>query len=192
MIKKIVINGITEIQDNLRYELQEGFFVETESGITLFTFLTESCSIPDNYIRDKVKTIFHNGNPIDNVYSVKLLNDSVVAISGAMPGIVGAMMRMGSPYASMRESITEKGGDIVNTGVNIHVKLKLFNVILDDLGTRFIESGIILERENIIRIIRKSEHNRGSGFLFKIDNNTADSSKPEILKDAKYIIAAVN
>ena len=50
----------------------------------------------------------------------------------------------------------------------------------------------ILERENIILIIRKSEHNRGSGFSFKIDNNTADSSKPEILKDAKYIIAAVN
>ena len=185
MIKKIIITGVPEVVELLHYELQNGFYVETESGIKL---ISGSCGIPESYIRDKVKTIFHNGNPVDDPASVKLRNDSVVAISGAMPGIVGAMMRMGSPYAAMRESITEKGENIFQTGDSIHVMLKLFNVILGDLWRGFVEKGVILDRERILRVIGNG--GRDSHFIFKIDNEKTDSSKPGIITDEKYIIIA--
>lgn len=188
MIKKIIITGVPEVVELLHYELQNGFYVETESGIKLISFLTGSCGIPESYIRDKVKTIFHNGNPVDDPASVKLRNDSVVAISGAMPGIVGAMMRMASPYAAMRESITEKGENIFQTGDSIHVMLKLFNVILGDLWRGFVEKGVILDRERILRVIGNG--GRDSHFIFKIDNEKTDSSKPGIITDEKYIIIA--
>lgn len=191
MIKKIIIQGIPEAGDIIHYELQGGFFIETLSGTTIFSFLIQSCDIPEAYIADKIQTVFHNGNPVDDLKKVQLYEDSVVAISGAMPGLVGAMMRIGSPYAPMRESITEKGGREGETGGKINVKLKLFNVILSDHGKRFTENGVIFEKETILRIIRKCETAAGKNFLFLIDNISAESSESEKLIDEKYLISYV-
>lgn len=188
MLKKIVITGVPEARERLHYELQSGSRVETESGITLLSFLTGSCGIPESYIADKVKTIFHNSNPVDNAESVRLNAESVVAISGAMPGLVGAMMRMGSPYAAMRESITEKSEDIAHAGDLIHVTLKLFNVILRDLWKGFVEKGIILDSERILGIIKKSEVERGSPFNIEIDGTATGSSETDRLTDEQYIV----
>ncbi len=190
MIKKIIIKNIPEAADIIFYELQGGFYIETLSGTTIISFLTKSCDIPESYIIDKIKTIFHNGNPVDDIKTVKLYEDSVVAISGAMPGIVGAMMRIGSPYAPMRESITDKGATEGVIGEMIPVKLKLFNVILSDHGKRFTENGVIFERETIHRLIRKCEYAAGKKFLISIDNESLESSYVEQLTDEKYLISS--
>ncbi len=189
MIKKIIISGIPEAVEILNSELQNGFFIETEEGRTLNSFLTDSCGITEDYIANKVKTIFHNSNPVDAPASVMVRDGSVIAISGAMPGLVGAMMRIGSPYAVMRESITEKGNNIKRSGKNIYVKLKLFNIILNELGGRFLSRGIILGKESIIRIIKKSETNRGGSFLFNFDNIEVDSTMADSFTDEKYMIS---
>jgi len=189
MIKKLILKNIPEAADIILYELQGGFFIQTESGITLLSFLMQSCAIPENYIKDKIKTIFHNGNPVDDIKTTKLYSDSVVAVSGAMPGLVGAMMRIGSPYASMRESITDKGNAEGINGEKILVKLKLFNVILSDHGKRFTENGVIFERETILRLIRKCETAAGENFTFLIDNISAGSSEYEKLTDEKYLVS---
>lgn len=189
MVKKLIIKNIPEAADIIHYELQGGFYIETESGITLLGFLIESCSIPENYIKEKIQTIFHNGNPVDDLKTTKLYSDSVVAISGAMPGIVGAMMRIGSPYAPMRESITDKGDAEGITGERILVKLKLFNVILNDYGKKFSENGVIFERESVTRIIRKCESASGKNFLFSVDEANYDSKNIETLSDEKYSLS---
>lgn len=186
MAKKLIIKNIPEAADIIHYELQGGFYIETESGITLLSFLVQSCSMPENYIEEKIKTIFHNGNPVDDIKTTKLYGDSVVAISGAMPGLVGAMMRIGSPYAAMRESITDKGDSEGTIGEKILVKLKLFNVILSDYGKRFSENGVIFERETVIRIIRKCETVSGKNFLISIDDAIYNSDNPENFSDEKY------
>jgi len=189
MLKKIIIQGIPEAGDIIHYELQGGFYVESVSGITLLSFLIQSCNIPENYIGDKIKTIFHNGNPVDDLKTVKLFENSVVAISGAMPGLVGAMMRIGSPYAPMRESITDKGNAEGVTGDKILVKLKLFNIILNDHGKRFIEHGAVFDRETIHRIIRKCQSLTENKVSIIIDDTVFESTGIEQLTDDKYIIS---
>jgi len=189
MLKKIIIQGIPEAGDIIHYELQGGFYVESVSGITLLSFLIQSCNIPENYIGDKIKTIFHNGNPVDDLKTVKLFENSVVAISGAMPGLVGAMMRIGSPYAPMRESITDKGNAEGVTGDKILVKLKLFNIILNDHGKRFTEHGVVFDRETIHRIIRKCQSLTENKVSIIIDDTVFESTGIEQLTDDKYIIS---
>ncbi|HPS59414.1 MAG TPA: hypothetical protein PK514_15025 [Spirochaetota bacterium] len=190
-MKRICIKNLPEAGELLYSELQNGFYMEAAEGTSIRSFLTNSCGIPESYIKDKIKTIFHNNNPVDSLDSVKVSNGSVCAVSGAMPGLVGAMMRMGSPYASMRESITEKGEDISATGKTVFVKLKLFNVILGDLGQGFISGGVIFDRDDVVRIINKIAVKHGSSFSFKVDDLSFNSSKSGKLSDEKYIIKSI-
>ncbi len=188
MIKRIIISGIPDAEEILHYELQSGFLVSSVEGITLTSFLITSCNIPDPYIREKVKTIFHNGNPVDDPHCTRLKDGSVVAVSGAMPGLVGAMMRMGSPYAAMRESITDRSENITETGHSIYVRLKLFNVILNDLWSGFLNNGLIFEKEKIIYLIKKIETLHGSVFPFRLDEVLTDSSDIVKFDDELYMI----
>jgi hypothetical protein len=189
MIKHIIITDIPEAADLIYYQLQDGFYVKALSGTAILTFLTDFCKIPENYISDKIKTIFHNGNPVDDIKNVKLYEGSVVAVSGAMPGIVGAMMRIGSPYAPMRESITEKGDEKGIAGETIYVKLKLFNSILKDHGERFAGEGVIFDKKIIIGIISKCETAAGKKFMLSIDNKITASSETENINDEKYLVS---
>lgn len=136
-------------------ELQKGFYLLSNEGKTIHSFLTEDCGINDDYISSKIKTIFIDGRPVDDVFNTKIKKGGVCAISGAMPGIVGAMMRIGSPYAVMRDSITAKPDKTVESGKEIIFELKLFNVILSDIGVNFLKKGILLEKNRIIELFLK-------------------------------------
>jgi len=129
-------------------ELQRGFCMEARAG-TVYEFLAETCRMSDEYIAEKIKTVFINGGPVDDIYNTEIKEGDTCAVSGAMPGLVGAMMRMGSPYASMRESITVKPGKSALSGRSIFVKLKLFNMVLSEKGPCFLAGGILLERERV-------------------------------------------
>lgn len=190
-MKRICIKNLPEAGELLYSELQNGFYIEAAEGTSIRSFLINSCGIPESYIRGKIKTIFHNSNPVDNLDSVKVSRGSVCAVSGAMPGLVGAMMRMGSPYASMRESITEKGENIRVTGTSVFVKLKLFNVILSDLAQGYISGGVILDRDDVVKIINKTAARHGSSFSFTVDDSSCDSLKIGKLSDEKYIIKSI-
>jgi len=136
-------------------DLQSGFSVSSKEGVTIYTFLTEYCGIGDEYISAKVKTIMIDGGPVDDIFNTKIHDKGVCALSGAMPGIVGAMMRMGSPYAAMRESITVRPGGVSEPVKDILIDLKLFNVILSDLGAQFLKRGILLEKKRVINLFKK-------------------------------------
>ena len=186
-----MIRDISEAYDILFYELQNGFYVKAPGGVNIYSFLSDYCGIADSYIKEKIKTIFHNGNPVDHPEGVKLSEGSVCAISGAMPGLVGAMMRMESPYAAMRMSITEHGGTVSSSTGEIYVRLKLFNVILSDIGGNFVSSGAVFDLDDTIRIIKKIEISHGSPFSFTVDDIYLSSSDTGRLTDKKYRIKAV-
>ena len=136
-------------------ELQKGFFIPSYEGITVYSFLTEFCGISSEYIAQKIKTILIDGGPVDDIFKTGIKEGGVCAISGAMPGIVGAMMRMGSPYAAMRESITTRPDQSSESGKRIIVELKLFNVILSDKGPDFLKQGILLNKKRVSDLFKK-------------------------------------
>lgn len=138
--------------------LQKGFYISSSEGRSVYSFLTNDCGISDTYITDKIKTILIDGGPVDDIFNTEIKNMGVCALSGAMPGIVGAMMRIGSPYAAMRESITVKPVKSSESGKKIIVELKLFNAVLADLGLDFLGKGIIIDRERAADLLKKKEN----------------------------------
>jgi len=186
-MKKIYID-IPEFRDILFYELQSGFYLISLDGVSVRTFLKDFCHIPQDYIKDKIKTIFHNGNPVDNLDAVYVRDGSTLALSGAMPGLVGAMMRIQSPYAVMRDTITDKGGEVKSSGKDICVRLKLFNVVLNDLGFDFIERGIILDKTDLLRILKKLPGFSTKGFVLKTDDLPMTVTDIEISAFEKFTL----
>lgn len=154
-IDTLLLKCHRDILPLFRQELQKGVYITSSEGKTVHSFLTENCGISDRYISEKIKTVFIDGGPVDDIYNTIIKEGGVCALSGAMPGIVGAMMRIGSPYASMRESITVKPAAITDSGKEIIYGMKLFNTILIDLALHFLKRGILVEDKRIYELFSR-------------------------------------
>lgn len=142
---------------------QAGVWVAARPGESLRDFMAASLGFPAAYIEGSVSTVFLDASPVDDIDAAVVRPGCLIALSGAMPGLVGAVMRRRSPYASFRKAISHSGGadapfnrpageeaaagdaargDRVPGGREepCLVRLKLFNAVLRDMG------GIVLER----------------------------------------------
>lgn len=131
---------------NLFSELfMSGVFIKTNLiGESVYDFLLYELELDNDFINNRIGTIFINGMPVDDLFSSKLVNESHIALSSAMPGLVGAILRRGSPYAVMREDITFKCTQKDYTTYGF-ILLKLFNLLINDIGKKILQKGIFLE-----------------------------------------------
>jgi len=150
---KLLIKGTVEFAGLFMPEFQDGIYISTSEGCTIYSLLTENCGFSDQYISERIKTILIDGGPVDDIFNIKIKEGGVCALSGAMPGIVGAMMRIGSPYASMRKSITVGPDKSFESGKSIIFKIKLFNMILSDMGNHFLTRGIFIEKDRVLNFL---------------------------------------
>ena len=86
--------------------LRQGFMVETPVGCSVKTMLHNTLGMDDNYVEARIKTIFLDAKPVDDINSACINDGSVLALSGAMPGLAGATLRRGGHLASFRGSIS--------------------------------------------------------------------------------------
>jgi hypothetical protein len=122
--------------------MQQGVGLETTIGHSVHDFLAHHLGLDPSYIESTITTIFLDGKPVDDMHTARLKDGSVLALSGAMPGLVGATMRRAGFYASLRSTIShrnEEGDMPVTDGL---VVLKLFNVIVRDLGEEVLRHGM--------------------------------------------------
>lgn len=139
--------------------LQQGVTVEAHVGCSLELLFSHQWQIPAEYAARRITTIFLNCRPIDSLSTAIINEDAVIALSGAMPGLVGATMRRGGYYAAMREGIThhDTNGNVVDR--NATVRVKLFNLLLPELGPGFLKRGIIIPAGELSRFFNgKSEY----------------------------------
>jgi hypothetical protein len=134
--------------------LQGGFYIKSPEGISVMEFLTEICKVSNDYIVENVKTVFINQKPADKLDEVLIAPEMTCALSGAMPGLVGAMMRMGSFYSVLREGITYHNSGSGKTGNETLVKLKLFNKVLYDKGPEFLLRGIYADKNEFLNLLK--------------------------------------
>jgi len=127
--------------------LMEGVEVEIETGASVKQLLTEQFGITADYISSRITTLFLNSRAVDNTTTALVQDGAVLALSGAMPGLVGATMRSGGFYAAMRGAMTHHNGDDIPLAKQGRIKLKLFNLLLDELGPRVLNRGIVLNTE---------------------------------------------
>ncbi len=134
--------------------LLRGCHVVAQVPCTLQDLLCGQFDLNLDYVSTRITTIFLDGKPTDNIDEAQVANGSTVALSAAMPGLVGATMRRGGFYAAMRSTITHRDrveGGALRQGT---VRVKLFNMLLHELGPLLLGRGVMLtptEMEDFFR-----------------------------------------
>jgi len=124
--------------------LQEGVWVVCRVGATLENLLVDQWGIETDYVAGRITTMFLNSRAVDDIASSVVHGGSVIALSGAMPGLVGATMRCGGFYAAMRGAMTFRQDDLGRGSGIDRVRVKLFNLLLKELGPGFLARGIVV------------------------------------------------
>jgi len=138
--------------------LSYGFKLEVQVGCSLLDMLCNKIGINEKYLNEKVQTVFLNGKVVDDFSDEIVKDESVIALSSAMPGLVGAVFRKGGILASMRSKhIPQKKHESINNYSIGHVTLKLFNLIASDLGADFFRKGICIKGHHFIRYVKSKQ-----------------------------------
>jgi hypothetical protein len=122
--------------------LSAGFPVKTSVGVSVREFLCNGLKIDPEYVDTVIQTIFLNGRALDDIDHAMLTDGSVLALSGAMPGLAGAIFRRGGAYASLRSNVAAAPSQFRKQPTEGIVMVKLFNQVAADLGPSFFKKGI--------------------------------------------------
>ena len=122
--------------------LGHGVSMNVQTGCSVKDLLCQQFEIPEDYLDQRIKTIFLNAKVVDDLSSATVTDGSKLALSGAMPGLVGAILRSGGFYAAMRSQIScdiNKPSSLLRAG---KITLKLLNLVVKELGPAFLAQGI--------------------------------------------------
>jgi hypothetical protein len=129
--------------------LQKGFAMKVFTGCSVQSLMSEQWGLSTEYIKNRVSVVFMDGKPLDDLDSALLTDQSTLVLSGAMPGLVGAAMRRGSVYNTLRNTITYLKTEDAQTSRPGFIKVKLFNVLMKELGPILLARGIYIERNDL-------------------------------------------
>jgi len=127
--------------------LQEGVAVPVREGTPVLRFLTDQLGIDAQDVAERVTTVFLDGQVVDDLGAALLRDGSSLALSAALPG-VGATMRRNGAYAAMRATISrssETASPPLAAGAVGTVRVKLFNLLIEELGPALLRHGIVLD-----------------------------------------------
>lgn len=123
--------------------LQKGFHVEITTG-NLQNMLCKTCGLDPAALNARIQTVFLNGKPVDNMATANVQDGDCLALSAAMPGLVGATMRSGGVLAGFRHSISYRPEDSQSNARGGMLLIKLFNLLIKEIGPRFLQQGILV------------------------------------------------
>ena len=126
--------------------LQKGVFVERAGASSVMEFVCKLLNLTSDAVAADVKTIMADNSVVDDPASSPIQNVETLVLSGAMPGLVGAMLRSDSPYKAMRATITSTGEGRVDADTSM-IKVKLFNMVLKKYTKRMLEHGFWIEND---------------------------------------------
>lgn len=128
---------------------QKGVRVEIETGCTLESLLYDQWGLSPEYVMQKVSTLFLNGKPVDDLSTARVAERAVLALSSAMPGLVGAVMRRDGFFSTLREGITYRENETSDCSRIGLITVKLFNLLIDEIGPLFFSRGFWVLREDL-------------------------------------------
>ncbi len=145
--------------------LGHGFSVKVQTGTSVKELLCNQLGIHEDYLAQRIKTLFLNSKVVDDVNSAIVDKDATLALSGAMPGLVGAIMRSGGFYAPMRSQISHEKDTPTSQLKHGQVTLKLWNLVVKELGPTFLERGIWIETKECKSFIERHSDVLKAGCL---------------------------
>lgn len=132
--------------------LQQGFYIEITAG-TIQDKLCQICDMDPGRLRRLIQTVFLNGKPVDDMAKALIQKGDCLALSAAMPGLVGATMRSGGVLAGFRDTISHRPSQMERDAQNGVLTIKLFNLLIKEIGPLFLRKGILLESEDFRNLI---------------------------------------
>ncbi len=127
--------------------------MERSSTITFAELFASLPGFSTKYIGDRIETIFQNGLPVDDIETGIDGPAPVIAISGAMPGLAGAIFRKNSFHAALRTSDSNALPDKLERSEGVLIRLKFFNVIASEKGGTILNSGCFMKSDSVLKFI---------------------------------------
>ena len=155
--------------------LQQGVTVKVQVGCSLATLLQDQFGLDPAYLRSRIQTVFLEGKPVDDLDTASVKDGATLALSAALPGLAGATLRRGGPFASLRNQISHREEETCIAPEDGFVRLKLFNLLIPELGPAFLKRGFFFSREEFEEFLKglPEEFWRGCGEI-KIDGKEKD------------------
>jgi hypothetical protein len=129
--------------------LGQGFTVNVRTGISVKDLVCRQLGINEAYLEERIQTILLNAKAVDDVNSTIVREGSTLALSGAMPGLVGVTLRRGGFYAAMRSQISHDKIEFNAQQGKGRVIIKLFNLVVKELGPDFLQQGVWLRAKQL-------------------------------------------
>lgn len=137
---------------------QRGVRLQVRVNLPLREIICAELGIEPTYFETRIQTIFLDGHPVDRPQTAIVSDGAVVALSGALPGLVGATLRRGGRYAPLREAISlrrDSEGMAPSPRAG-SIQLKLFNQILTELVPALLSTGIRMASHDMLEVLDQS------------------------------------
>jgi hypothetical protein len=158
--------------------LQKGFTQKIKVGCSVMALLSDQFGLSAEYIENRIQTIFLNGKPIDDMDTATVRDGSSLALSSAMPGVLGATLRRGGYYSRMRSQITHVEEAESPQRTDGQIIVKLFNLTIRELGPMFLERGIWMDAEDLKDFFKSQSHDFWVGCAeATVDDRNVDMAK---------------
>jgi hypothetical protein len=134
--------------------LQRGVFIRIDQEATIRSFLCQALELAADFVEQGISTIFLNGRPVDSL-EAKLRHGDTLALSAAMPGLVGATMRRGGTVATLRSNISHREEERLEEGdMEGFILVKLFNTLIPALGPLLLKRGVLVGRDILKELLQ--------------------------------------
>jgi hypothetical protein len=144
---------------------QGGVTMQIAAGTPLGSFLGSLPGFTMDYVADEIQTIFLDGTAIDDLQTPIDGDNPVLALSAAMPGLAGAILRRNSFHAALRTA-TARHGDHHDRGP-VTMTLKLFNSIARDRGPALLAGGVCIDARKLLDFFATHPTLLADGYLFR-------------------------
>lgn len=136
--------------------LQQGVWMDAQIGCSVMSLLSGQFGVAEAYVLERITTLFLDGKAVDDLETSYVKDGSTVALSSAMPGLVGTTMRRGGHLAAMRGEITCQSQQQQKSGPG-KVKIKLFNMVMAEQGAGFLAQGIHISNDGLERFLDEQD-----------------------------------
>jgi hypothetical protein len=153
--------------------LQQGVRIWRRVGCSVEVFLRREIGATPETI-EKIQSIMLDGKPVDDIGSSLLHSGSTLALSAAMPGLVGATLRRGGAYSSFRSGITYHEAENAGEPGEGWVRVKIFNLLMAVLGPGLLRAGVLVRSSDLLDLLKERTGEFGNGCSATLDRKPVD------------------
>ncbi len=127
--------------------MQQGVRVKVRLECSVQSLLCGQFVLDPAYVAKRIQTAFLNGKAVDDFASARVTENSILTLSGALPGLAGATLRKGGFFSPMRATLSHRDRAAGEEKSEGFITVRIFNILLQELTPAFLAHGIFLGKD---------------------------------------------